>query len=219
MGCRSEIASAPRKQKEKEKEKGIDGLDGEDEKFLVDRYESGEEGTMDGGGLKRRDRRNCFSSSEDEDDDADWDEEGKVDKNMVKVYFCSRTHSQLSQFVKELRKTAFSSVMKAVCLGFRKSFCINSGHHLIKMYFPTVYNIKHLMKFYNNLHGGLNKLAELLEVERVGICHQAGFDNLLTSSTFRKLKESFFNKSIERYAANAILLLSNFCTMSEFGGQ
>ncbi|KAL5975897.1 hypothetical protein ACLOJK_020225 [Asimina triloba] len=115
-----------RKEKEKEKENGIDGLDGEDEEFLVDEYESGDEGTMDGGGLKRRDGRSCFSSSEDEDDDADWDEEGEVDENMVKVYFCSRTHSQLSQFVKELRKTAFGSVMKVVCLGSRKSFCINS---------------------------------------------------------------------------------------------
>ncbi|KAK8952622.1 hypothetical protein KSP40_PGU015001 [Platanthera guangdongensis] len=31
----------------------------------------------------------------------------------------------------------------------------------------------HLMKFCNNLHGGLSKLAELLDVQRVGIGHQA----------------------------------------------
>ncbi|KNA18551.1 hypothetical protein SOVF_069530 [Spinacia oleracea] len=71
---------------------------------------------------------------------------------------------------------------------------------MIKTYFPTVYDIKHLMKFCNSLHGGLNKLAELLEVERVGICHQAGSDSLLTSCTFRKLKESFFSGSMEKYA-------------------
>lgn len=41
--------------------------------------------------------------------------------------------------------------------------------NLINMYFPTIYDIKHLMKFCNSLHGGLNKLAELLEVERIGI--------------------------------------------------
>ncbi|XP_074579483.1 putative CCR4-associated factor 1 homolog 7 [Curcuma longa] len=70
----------------------------------------------------------------------------------------------------------------------------------IKIYFPTLYDIKHLMKFCNSLHGGLNKLAELLEVERVGICHQAGSDSLLTSCAFRKLKESFFNGSTEKYA-------------------
>ncbi|KVI06061.1 hypothetical protein Ccrd_015581, partial [Cynara cardunculus var. scolymus] len=71
---------------------------------------------------------------------------------------------------------------------------------LINMYFPTIYDIKHLMKFCNSLHGGLNKLAELLEVERVGVCHQAGSDSLLTSCTFRKLKENFFSGSLEKYA-------------------
>nr|WGT80120.1 CAF1 family ribonuclease [Chimonanthus praecox] len=72
--------------------------------------------------------------------------------------------------------------------------------HLINLYFPTIYDIKHLMKFCNSLHGGLNKLAELLDVERIGVCHQAGSDSLLTLCTFRKLKESFFNGSTERYA-------------------
>ncbi|KAK9100280.1 hypothetical protein Scep_023710 [Stephania cephalantha] len=71
--------------------------------------------------------------------------------------------------------------------------------NLISTYFPVVYDIKHLMKFCNSLHGGLNKLAELLDVERIGICHQAGSDSLLTSCTFRKLKESFFNGSTEKY--------------------
>ncbi|KAK8967793.1 hypothetical protein KSP40_PGU002572 [Platanthera guangdongensis] len=71
---------------------------------------------------------------------------------------------------------------------------------LIKIYFPTLYDVKHLMKFCNSLHGGLNKLAELLDVQRVGVCHQAGSDSLLTSCTFRKLRESYFNGLTERYA-------------------
>ncbi|KAK9130438.1 hypothetical protein Sjap_010925 [Stephania japonica] len=75
-----------------------------------------------------------------------------------------------------------------------------SFFNLINTYFPVVYDIKHLMRFCNSLHGGLNKLAELLDVERIGICHQAGSDSLLTSCTFRKLKESFFNGSTEKYA-------------------
>ena len=70
---------------------------------------------------------------------------------------------------------------------------------LINIYFPVIYDIKHLMKFCNSLHGGLNKLAELLEVERVGVCHQAGSDSLLTACTFRKLKENFFSGSLEKY--------------------
>jgi len=71
---------------------------------------------------------------------------------------------------------------------------------LINMYFPTVYDIKHLMKFCNSLYGGLNKLAELLDVKRIGVCHQAGSDSLLTSCAFRKVREGFFNGSTEKYA-------------------
>ncbi|KAK3411119.1 hypothetical protein EUGRSUZ_J03104, partial [Eucalyptus grandis] len=70
---------------------------------------------------------------------------------------------------------------------------------LTDMYFLMLYDIKHLMKFCNSLHGGLNKLAELLEVERVGNCHQAGSDSVLTSCTFRKLKDNFFRGSLEKY--------------------
>lgn len=39
---------------------------------------------------------------------------------------------------------------------------------LMRTYFPKVYDIKYLMKFCDNLHGGLNRLAEILEVERIG---------------------------------------------------
>ncbi|RZR98928.1 hypothetical protein BHM03_00028383 [Ensete ventricosum] len=71
---------------------------------------------------------------------------------------------------------------------------------LVRTFFPVVYDIKHLLKFSNSLHGGLNKVAEQLEVERVGICHQAGSDSLLTARAFRKLMASYFDGSIERYA-------------------
>ncbi|KAJ8460425.1 hypothetical protein OPV22_033351 [Ensete ventricosum] len=69
---------------------------------------------------------------------------------------------------------------------------------LVRTFFPVVYDIKHLLKFSNSLHGGLNKVAEQLEVERVGICHQAGSDSLLTARAFRKLMASYFDGSIER---------------------
>ncbi|KAI3737974.1 hypothetical protein L2E82_27992 [Cichorium intybus] len=72
--------------------------------------------------------------------------------------------------------------------------------NLIRIYFPMIYDIKHLMRFCNHLHGGLNKLAEILEVERIGVCHQAGSDSLLTSHAFKKLKESYFNGYTEKYA-------------------
>lgn len=63
---------------------------------------------------------------------------------------------------------------------------------LLAIYFPSVYDIKYLMKFCGNLHGGLNKLAESLEVERVGPQHQAGSDSLLTATTFVKLVATYF---------------------------
>ena len=37
-------------------------------------------------------------------------------------------------------------------------------------------------------------------MERVGVCHQAGSDSLLTACTFRKLRDTFFGGIAERYA-------------------
>ncbi|EFJ15954.1 hypothetical protein SELMODRAFT_84624 [Selaginella moellendorffii] len=71
---------------------------------------------------------------------------------------------------------------------------------LLRIYFPTIYDVKYLMKFCDNLHGGLNRLAEVLEVERVGPCHQAGSDSLLTSCAFQKLKKGALKGSTEKYA-------------------
>jgi len=71
---------------------------------------------------------------------------------------------------------------------------------LIDTYFPTIYDIKHLMKFKDNLHGGLNKLSEILGLKRVGVAHLAGSDSLLTSCAFRKLKHVYFGGSVEKYA-------------------
>lgn len=71
---------------------------------------------------------------------------------------------------------------------------------LMETFFPVVFDIKHLMKYCPNLYGGLNKLAETLEVQRHGICHQAGSDSLVTAHSFIKLKEVCFAGSVDRYA-------------------
>ncbi|XP_047073270.1 probable CCR4-associated factor 1 homolog 7 [Lolium rigidum] len=71
---------------------------------------------------------------------------------------------------------------------------------LVRVYFPVLYDIKHLMRYCNSLHGGLSKLGELLGVDRVGTCHQAGSDSLLTLRCFTKLKEVYFRGSTETYA-------------------
>jgi CCR4-NOT transcription complex subunit 7/8 len=68
---------------------------------------------------------------------------------------------------------------------------------LIHTYFPCIYDIKYLMKSCKNLKGGLNELAQDLEVERIGPQHQAGSDSLLTSATFFKMKRLFFENHLD----------------------
>jgi len=67
----------------------------------------------------------------------------------------------------------------------------------VRTYFPCIYDIKFLMKSCKNLKGGLNDLAEDLKVERIGPQHQAGSDSLLTCSTFFKMRNLFFENSID----------------------
>ena len=54
-----------------------------------------------------------------------------------------------------------------------------------------------MMKYCENLKGGLNKLAEELEVERIGPEHQAGSDSLLTQATFFKMRSLFFENDVD----------------------
>jgi CCR4-NOT transcription complex subunit 7/8 len=68
---------------------------------------------------------------------------------------------------------------------------------LLHTYFPYIYDIKYLMLSCDNLKGGLQKVAEDLDVERIGPMHQAGSDSLLTAATFFKLVEVYFNGNLD----------------------
>ncbi|CAJ2656141.1 unnamed protein product [Trifolium pratense] len=104
--------------------KKIDEVGRDEDEFLLEEYESEDE-KVEGGSVvsKRKASKSSFSSSS-EDESGDDDEEEEEEKKL-KVYFCSRTHSQLSQFVKELRKTVFADEIDVVSLGSRKNLCIN----------------------------------------------------------------------------------------------
>ncbi|KAI9203972.1 ribonuclease H-like domain-containing protein [Polychytrium aggregatum] len=68
---------------------------------------------------------------------------------------------------------------------------------LLKLYFPNFYDIKYLMKSCKNLKGGLQDVADDLQIPRIGPQHQAGSDSLLTSKTFFKMKQMYFDDRID----------------------
>ncbi|KAJ3507045.1 hypothetical protein NLJ89_g6524 [Agrocybe chaxingu] len=68
---------------------------------------------------------------------------------------------------------------------------------LLKIWFPTVYDIKYLTKASKLLKGGLQDVADDLGVMRISTSQQAGSDSLLTASTFFKMRELYFDDHID----------------------
>ncbi|XP_022086709.1 ATP-dependent DNA helicase DDX11-like [Acanthaster planci] len=86
--------------------------DADDESILVADYHSDEE------------TRSTSDSEEEEE------EEGEP--HVTKIFYCSRTHSQLSQFVHEVQKSPFGETTKVVTLGSRQNLCINEAVKKLK---------------------------------------------------------------------------------------
>ena len=57
----------------------------------------------------------------------------------------------------------------------------------LSIYFPNHYDIRILVQGNEKLQGGLNKLAQYLEILREGKTHQAGSDSVVTIDVFFKL--------------------------------
>uniref|UniRef100_A0A3Q2W0Q9 DEAD/H (Asp-Glu-Ala-Asp/His) box helicase 11 n=1 Tax=Haplochromis burtoni TaxID=8153 RepID=A0A3Q2W0Q9_HAPBU len=83
--------------------------DQEDEELIIAEYESDDESKI---------KSRFFGAEKDEDDEL-------VEEHVTKIYYCSRTHSQLAQFVHEVQKSPFSKDISVVTLGSRQNLCIN----------------------------------------------------------------------------------------------
>ncbi|CEM23181.1 unnamed protein product [Vitrella brassicaformis CCMP3155] len=72
---------------------------------------------------------------------------------------------------------------------------------LLHDYFPSLYDIKFLLRSAENIRlnsgSSLQKIAEHLDVRRVGPQHQAGSDSLVTCHTFFKLMATYFENQID----------------------
>jgi len=65
----------------------------------------------------------------------------------------------------------------------------NDFFEMLDTFFHSVYDIKYIMKTCCDLNhkAGLSQLAAELQVERIGPCHQAGSDSLITCHTFFRM--------------------------------
>lgn len=80
----------------------------------------------------------------------------------------------------------------------------------LKLYFPSVADIKVIMKEVPDLKmGALAKLARDLDLKRVGTMHQAGSDAEITARCFFKLKEEYFKTGISQKLLNKVFGLNN----------
>lgn len=63
---------------------------------------------------------------------SDEEEEGEPLFKNTKIFFCSRTHSQLTQFVHELKRSPYSQDISVVPLSSRQNYCINKNIKRLK---------------------------------------------------------------------------------------
>ncbi|NXD42210.1 DDX11 helicase, partial [Copsychus sechellarum] len=83
----------------------LDQLDHNEDELILAEYESDDE-------------KKVVSGLEEDDDDLE-------EEHVTKIYYCSRTHSQLSQFVREVQKSPFGKDTRLVSLGSRQNLCVN----------------------------------------------------------------------------------------------
>lgn len=68
---------------------------------------------------------------------------------------------------------------------------------LMKTFFPCHYDIKYLARSCKSLPGGLDGIADSLDIKRVGKQHQAGSDSFVTGLVFFNMKSVYFDGCID----------------------
>ncbi len=96
--------------------------------YLMEDYESDDESSS--AAVSRAiaellSREEALKRLEDEPDLEGEQREKERSLPTRKIFFCSRTHSQLSQFVSEVRHSGWSDSIKLLVLASRKNLCIN----------------------------------------------------------------------------------------------
>ncbi|XP_067246042.1 ATP-dependent DNA helicase DDX11 isoform X1 [Chanodichthys erythropterus] len=136
--------------------------DPEEEGLIVAEYESDDEATPKS--------RLC-----DDDEDEDLEED-----HVTKIYYCSRTHSQLAQFVHEVQKSPYGTAVRLVNLGSRQNLCINP--EIIRLGNVQMMNDR-CLEMQKNKHEKREKATDLEPKRRRGdakvTCAFSGFENLM----------------------------------------
>ncbi|KAG5437289.1 hypothetical protein PCANB_001082 [Pneumocystis canis] len=65
-------------------------------------------------------------------------------------------------------------------------------YELLRIFFPRLYDIKYIIKFTSTVEGGLQDVADDLQISRTGLGHQAGPKSFLVARVFFELKKNFF---------------------------
>lgn len=99
-----------------------------DETYLLSDYESDAEEDGD----KKQDKVKSALAALYDSDSSDSDSEAEEEFQEPQILFCSRTHSQLSQLVGELKKTVYGEELRVASLGSRKNLCVNTSVNKLK---------------------------------------------------------------------------------------
>ncbi|KAJ3041414.1 DEAD H (Asp-Glu-Ala-Asp His) box helicase 11 [Rhizophlyctis rosea] len=162
----------------------------QDNEFLVDDYES------DGGNRNPYLRRKVNMDVDEESSSGEDD-----DYEEIQILYCSRTHSQVMQFISEIEKTVYQDI-KTVSLGSRKTLCINDS--VTKLGTLPRINDKCLdlqkepekkrceykatnkatsMLFADKIHAAIHDIEDIADVgKRMGICPYYGGRDAVKSS-------------------------------------